>query len=72
MANTRETLDQRSRSVAQSIKEIDIPWITAGLGCDGDTIAMTARCQVSPIKIHAIHESTPRISIVFPRGNDLR
>jgi hypothetical protein len=22
------------------IKEIDILWITAGLGCDGDTIAM--------------------------------
>jgi hydrogenase small subunit len=24
------------------IKEIDILWITAGLGCDGDSIAMTA------------------------------
>lgn len=25
-----------------TIKEIDVLWITAGLGCDGDTIAMTA------------------------------
>src|SRR5580693_5858001 len=27
--------------------EIDILWITAGLGCDGDTIAMTAATQPS-------------------------
>jgi hypothetical protein len=26
----------------QPAKEIDILWITARLGCDGDTIAMTA------------------------------
>jgi hydrogenase small subunit len=31
----------------QPIKEIDILWITAGLGCDGDTIAMTAATQPS-------------------------
>ena len=31
----------------ESIKEIDILWITAGLGCDGDTIAMTAATQPS-------------------------
>ncbi len=31
----------------QSIPEIDILWITAGLGCDGDTIAMTAATQPS-------------------------
>src|SRR6476619_1916672 len=30
---------------SQSIKEIDVLWITAGLGCDGDTIAMTAATQ---------------------------
>src|SRR5687768_2560122 len=30
-----------------SIEEIDILWITAGLGCDGDTIAMTAATQPS-------------------------
>src|SRR6201987_1033911 len=29
------------------IKEIDVLWITAGLGCDGDTIAMTAATQPS-------------------------
>jgi hydrogenase small subunit len=28
-----------------AIPEIDILWITAGLGCDGDTIAMTAATQ---------------------------
>jgi len=30
-----------------ALKEIDILWITAGLGCDGDTIAMTAATQPS-------------------------
>ncbi len=29
------------------IDEIDILWITAGLGCDGDTVAMTAATQPS-------------------------
>src|ERR1700675_4475341 len=29
----------------QLISEIDVLWITAGLGCDGDTIAMTAATQ---------------------------
>ena len=29
------------------ILEIDVLWITAGLGCDGDTIAMTAATQPS-------------------------
>src|ERR1041385_43488 len=31
----------------QPIQEIDILWITAGLGCDGDTIALTAATQPS-------------------------
>ncbi|PWT80511.1 MAG: hydrogenase expression protein HypE, partial [Acidobacteria bacterium] len=31
----------------EPIKEIDILWITAGLGCDGDTIAVTAATQPS-------------------------
>jgi len=30
-----------------TIEEIDILWITAGLGCDGDTISMTAATQPS-------------------------
>ena len=29
----------------EPISEIDVLWITAGLGCDGDTIAMTAATQ---------------------------
>ena len=29
------------------IPEIDVLWITAGLGCDGDTIAMTGATQPS-------------------------
>jgi len=29
----------------EAISEIDVLWITAGLGCDGDTIAMTAATQ---------------------------
>ena len=32
---------------SQEIHEIDILWITAGLGCDGDTIAITAATQPS-------------------------
>jgi hydrogenase small subunit len=32
---------------APPLAEIDILWITAGLGCDGDTIAMTAATQPS-------------------------
>ena len=32
---------------ARGVAEIDILWITAGLGCDGDTIAMTAATQPS-------------------------
>src|ERR1051325_7528162 len=31
----------------QPIQEIDILWITAGLGCDGDTVALTAATQPS-------------------------
>ena len=34
-------------SAAIPITEIHILWITAGLGCDGDTIAMTAATQPS-------------------------
>ncbi len=30
-----------------AIPEIDILWLTAGLGCDGDTIAMTAATNPS-------------------------
>ena len=29
------------------IKEIDVLWITAGLGCDGDSVSITAATQPS-------------------------
>jgi hydrogenase small subunit len=35
------------RDEQTSIEELHIVWITAGLGCDGDTIAMTAASQPS-------------------------
>ena len=35
------------RRQLEHISEIDVLWITAGLGCDGDTIAMTAATQPS-------------------------
>ena len=35
------------RENSPPIPEIDVLWITAGLGCDGDTIAMTAATQPS-------------------------
>src|ERR1700751_1385539 len=37
----------RGESNSLSITEIDILWMTAGLGCDGDTIAVTAATQPS-------------------------
>ena len=36
-----------SNEPSPRIDELDILWITAGLGCDGDTIAMTAATQPS-------------------------
>ena len=38
---------RRPASKSLPIAEIDILWITAGLGCDGDTIAATAATQPS-------------------------
>ena len=35
------------RGTQSPIPELDVLWITAGLGCDGDTIAMTAATQPS-------------------------
>src|SRR6202161_39129 len=46
----RERIIQTANNVSQSaqpIQEIDILWLTAGLSCDGDTIAMTAATQPS-------------------------
>ena len=38
---------KRATRSTPPIPEIDVLWITAGLGCDGDTIAMTAATQPS-------------------------
>ena len=32
---------------APDVKEVHVLWITAGLGCDGDTISITAATQPS-------------------------
>jgi hydrogenase small subunit len=32
---------------SNAVTELDVLWITAGLSCDGDTIAMTAATQPS-------------------------
>lgn len=46
MAST--ALNQGNRlSYPQAIREISLLWITAGLGCDGETIALTAATQPS-------------------------
>ncbi len=31
----------------ETLKELEVLWITAGLGCDGETIAMTGATQPS-------------------------
>jgi hydrogenase small subunit len=46
VADTTEIREGNAQA-PQSISEIDVLWITAGLGCDGDTIAMTAATQPS-------------------------
>ena len=42
-----ETAGTETGVASQPITEIDILWITAGLGCDGDTIAITAATNPS-------------------------
>ena len=39
--------DSRWLQNGAPIDEIDVLWVTAGLSCDGDTIAMTAATQPS-------------------------
>ena len=39
--------DTRTTEPAPAIEVMDVFWLTAGLGCDGDTIAMTAATQPS-------------------------
>src|SRR5262245_20892117 len=35
------------RSTERAIEELDILWITAGLGCDGESVALSAATQPS-------------------------
>ena len=37
----------RKTQVAPAVKELHVLWITAGLGCDGDTVSITAATQPS-------------------------
>ncbi len=37
----------KGAAMSNAVTELDVLWITAGLGCDGDTIAMTAATQPS-------------------------
>ena len=48
MARTAEPRKKLPDAGGQApLRKLDILWITAGLGCDGDTIAMTAATQPS-------------------------
>ena len=44
---TVSSMARRPASKSLPITEIDILWVTAGLGCDGDTISATAATQPS-------------------------
>ncbi len=46
MAETPIPYGRKTQHVP-AIKEVDILWITAGLGCDGDTVSITAATQPS-------------------------
>jgi hydrogenase small subunit len=50
-----------------AVSELDILWITAGLGCDGDTIAMTAATQpsIEDLVLGAI-PGIPRVNVHNP------
>ena len=50
-----------------AIKEIDVLWITAGLGCDGDTIAMTAATppSIEEVVLGAL-PWTPKVNLHNP------
>src|SRR3984893_3108851 len=41
----------RSTQKAPAVKEVHIPWITAGLGCDGDSVSITAATQPSIVDV---------------------
>jgi hydrogenase small subunit len=49
------------------VAEVDVLWLTAGLGCDGDTIAMTAATQpgIEDLVFGAL-PGTPRMKLYNP------
>src|ERR1700704_1671536 len=48
MSSTSQAPDRESDPlVRRPLEEIDVLWLTAGLSCDGDTIAMTGATQPS-------------------------
>src|SRR5580698_8865604 len=64
---------ERTQSTGQTMRErpaipaVDILWITAGLGCDGDSISITAATQPSleDIVLGAI-PGLPRVTLHHP------
>ena len=47
MPETTEAPYGRKTQREPAVKEVHILWITAGLGCDGDTVSITAATQPS-------------------------
>ena len=43
----RLALEEVNMATSSQVEELHILWITAGLGCDGDTISITAATQPS-------------------------
>src|SRR5438552_6825123 len=57
----------RKTQQPSAVPVMDILWLTAGLGCDGDTIAMTAATQpsIEDLVLGAI-PGIPRVSLHNP------
>ena len=57
----------RSTQKAPAVKEVHILWITAGLGCDGDSVSITAATQpsVEDVLLGAI-PGCPRCTCTIP------
>ncbi len=49
----------RSTQKAPAVKEVHIVWITAGLGCDGDSVSITAATQPSVEDVLLGRDSRP-------------
>jgi hydrogenase small subunit len=62
-----DVLDGRKTPRTPAIPAIDVLWLTAGLGCDGDTIAMTAATQpsIEDVLLGAI-PGMPRVKLHNP------